>query len=359
MKKISTIMAIILLSGTLHAKEISLSQKEIDTWQIHTQKPQTTKMVPLGSFLVKVTTPPTMMQTISLPFKAQVTSLNVALYQKVKKGELLATVTGTEWIEAQQKAIEDAIELTHHTHTYERKRKLCKEQIIPQKECIAALAELKTDKIKVAASKALLRSYGASAKIIKDLFEKFTIHRTIPITAPTDGTITQMHASLGESTDPSSALFVIQKEGDLWLESDLPNVKSKLLKENQEVLLKIEQKQYRSKVLQIAPILNSQNQTRSVRLLLKKGSDLLPGMRSEAAFILPLEALKVPKKAVIKLNGRHVVFVKKDSGFEDIAVDILGEDQKYYYVQKLSKLSMPIVVSGVAILKNMAGEGDE
>ncbi len=341
------------------AKVITLSDKEISTWQIKTATLTTSHEVPLGNFLVEITTPPTMMRTISLPFKAQVVSLNVALYQKVKKGDLLANVTGTEWIEAQQKAIADAIELTHHTHTYERKQRLCKEQIIPQKECIAALAELKTDKIKVSASKALLRSFGASEKIISDLFSKFKIHRIIPITAPTDGTITVLNASLGKSTDPSSALFVIQKEGELWIESDMPNQKTKILKEKQPVILQIEGRSYKSQILQIAPILNSQNQTRHIRFALKKGSDLLPGMRTNAAVILKLTAKKVPKKAVIKLKGKHTLFVKVSNGYKPFEVEIIGEDRKFYYVKTFEELNKSVAVTSVAILKNLAGEHDE
>ena len=341
------------------AEPIKLSDKEIATWNIQTQKAVQSDEVPLGNFLIEVTTPPTMVHTVSLPFKAQVVSLDVARYQKVKKGDLLAKVTGTEWIEAQQKAISDAIELTHHTHTYERKKKLCKEQIIPKKECIAALAELKTDRIKVSASKALLRSYGASESIIDDLFKKFKIHRNIPITAPTSGTITVMNASPGESSDPATALFVIQKSGDLWIESDLPNDKTVMLKEGESVELNINDRLYKSQVLQIAPVLNAQNQTRHVRFALKAGSKLLPGMRTNATVILKTKSYKVPKKAVIKIGGKERVFVKNAQGFLPVVVEILGEDRKEYYLKPSSRLDAPVVVTAVAILKNMTGESDE
>ena len=357
MKKIAIILFAAFLA--VWAKDIKLSPKEIATWQIKSQKAEYTDRVPLGHFLIEVSTPPSMMRTISLPFKAQVVSLNVALYQRVKKGDLLAEVTGTDWIEAQQKAVSYAIEYSHDLNTYKRKKSLCKEHIIPQKECIAALAQVKTDKIKLSASKALLKSYGASDKIIDDLFKRFKIHRTVPIIAPDSGTIVVMNASLGESTDPSSALFVIQKDGDLWIESDMPNEKTKVLKIGEPVILKIGDKEYQSKVLQIAPILNTQNQTRHVRFALKKGSGLLPGMRTDATVILKMKALKVPKKAVIKLDGKHTVFIDKKSSYEPVAVEIIGEDKKYYYIKPSPKLENPIVVTAVAILKNVAGESDE
>ncbi len=348
-----------LIPFLMEAKELTLSQKEINTWGIQQSNAKKASMVPLGSFIVEVTTPPTLIQTISLPFEAQVVSLNAALYQNVKKGDLLAKVTGTEWISAQKAAISDAIELRHHSHTAERKNKLCKEEIIPKKECIAANAELRTDRIKVSASKALLKSFGASDKMIEELFKNLKISPYIPLKSPTNGTIIELNAYPGKSTAPSSALFVIQKKGAFWLESDLPLSKTDMLKESQDVLLKIKDKSYDSKVLQIAPTLNQQNQTRHVRFSLPKESDLLPGLRTNATLILKKEALKVPKKAVIKSEGNHIVFIKNANSFENVSVKILGEDNKNYYIQPNDKLKAPIVTSAVAVLKNMLGNSDE
>jgi len=348
-----------LLPFILYANEIKLSPKEINTWQIQTQLPTSTNKVPLGSFIVEVTIPPTLLQTIALPFDAQVITLNAASYQEVKKGDLLAEVTGTQWIEAQKSAIADAIELRHHTHTAERKNKLCKEEIIPKKECIAANAELKTDKIKVSASKALLESFGASKKMIDTLFSQLKIYPTIPIISKTDGTIITLNAQPGKSTDPSAALFIIKKEGALWLESDMPIKAASILKIGENVILTIEGKQYNSKVLQLSPTLNQQNQTRHVRFSQEDKSDLLAGTRTNAILTLNIEATCVPKKAVIKSEGKHIVFIKQGDVYKNISVDILGEDTKNYYLKNNPLLKAPVVISAVAVLKNMLGGEDE
>ena len=359
MKKIY-ILTLIAITTIANAELIKLSKKEISTWNIKTKTLSFTDKVPLGNFLIEVTAPPTTMHAITLPFKAQIVSLEVARYQRVKRGELLANVTATEWIEAQKRAISDAIELKHHSHTYERKKPLCKVGIIPKKECIAALAELKTDRIKVDASKALLSSYGANKKIIDDLFSKFKIQKNIPVLAPQSGTITIMNASLGKSSDPSTALFVIQKSGDLWIESDLPIRKAILLKENESVILRVDGEEYKSHLLQIAPVINSKNQTRHARFLLKNSSKLLTGTRANATIILTKKALLVPKKAVVKIDGKYRVFVKENGGFDSLLVDILGEDREYYYIKTDKRIEKkPVVVTAVAVLKNMIGESDE
>lgn len=360
MKKITILLLLITSIPLLvFSKEIKLTEKEESNWKIKTALLETSQTLPLGTFIVEVTTPPTLLHSVSLPFSAQVLSLNVATYQSVNKGDLLANVTGTEWIEVQKEAIADAIELRHHRHLAERKNRLCREDIIPKKECVAANAELKTDQIKLAASKAHLQSFGASPLMVQELLNTLEIKSAIPISAPTDGIITTINAQPGKSTDTSSALFVIQKQGALWLESDMPLSLALTLKEGQAVQLRINNTLHNSKVLQLSPTVDVQNQSRHVRFSVGKESTLLAGMHTSAKVILLEKSLRVPKKSVIKEGDDTIVFVKKEGIYQDIVVSILSEDKKYYYLQDDEKLHFPIVTTSVAILKSMMGEDDE
>jgi len=353
------ILLLTILPLTLLAKSLTLTEKEQQNWKLETSTPKSSQTLPLGSFIVEVTTPPTLLHSISLPFNAQVRSLNVATYQSIKKGDLLANVTGTEWIEVQQKAISDAIELRHHRHLAERKNKLCREEIIPKKECVAANAELKNDQIKLAASKAHLQSFGATPQMVRALLKQLKINTDIPIIAPTDGIITTLHAQPGKTTDAANALFVIQKKGALWLESDMPLAKALRLTQGQKVQLRINDTLYKSEVLQLSPTVDMQNQSRHIRFSLTKDSTLLAGMRTNAEVIMIEKSLRVPKKSVIKESGKTIVFVKKEKAYEDVTVNILSEDEKYYYLKDDETLRFPIVNTSVAILKSMLGEEDE
>ena len=206
------IMMLSILLTFSHSGEIILSEEQEKNWQITLEKPKLFEQLPLGDFVAEVVTPPTLLHTISLPFEANVKTLNVAQYQMVHKGDILANVTGTEWIAIQQKAISEAIEFKHHSHLTERKNILCKEEIIPKKECIAANAELRTDKIRVVASKALLKSYGASDTMIDTLFNQLILSPTLDVKSDVEGRIIILHASPGKSTTVGGALFVIQKK---------------------------------------------------------------------------------------------------------------------------------------------------
>jgi len=342
-----------------NAKILQLNEQALKDWHIKTEKAKRIEKLPLGSFMAEVVTPPQYIHTITLPFEAQVKSLNVAKYDSIKKGQLLAMVTGYDWIKIQQQFIQDSIELKHHKHLAERKNRLCTDGIIPKKECTAANAEYKADKIKFASAKALLRGYGANEKIINNLFNDFKISQNIPLRSHYSGKLLELNVGVGKSTQASQSLFVIQKEGALWLESDIDVKKARKLKDGATIFIHFGDEEFQSRVLLHAPNINVQNQTQRVRFTLDKKQKFLTGLREMAEIIVPQRALKISKESVISLGGTEVVFVQSIKGFDSESVKILGEEKNYYYVQDKPSLHQPIVTTSVAILKSMMESGDE
>ena len=358
MRKQLLLLTLLTLS-TLHAENIQMTPEQEENWQIRVETPQSSKRLPLGEFITEVVTPPSLLHIISLPFEANVKKLNAAKHQKVTKGFVLAEVTGTEWIAIQQKAISDAIEFRHHTHLTQRKNMLCKEEIIPQKECVAANAELETDKIKVAASKALLRSYGASDEMITALFKDLKLSQTMKIKSIVDGHVVELHATPGKSTSPSDALFIIQKKGSLWLESNIEARLTENLHEGQKVQISLTNKTFNTTILQISPVINPENQTRQIRFSVPSDINIVSGLRNSAKFTILGESLKVKKTSVIKEGGTQIVFIKTKEGFTAVPVKILAEDNRYYFIETSDRLRNNIAVNSIAILKNMLGDSNE
>lgn len=353
------ILLTLVLSYGIQAQNITLSTKQEANWQIQVQKPKLTHTLPLGEFIAQVVTPPTLLHTISLPFDANVKKLNVAKYQNVTKGQILAEVSGTEWIATQQQAIADAIKFKHHEQLAQRKNILCKEEIIPQKECTAANAELEADKTKVLASKALLKSYGASDEMIYRLLKDLTLSQTIHLSSTVEGRIVSLHATPGKSTSPSDALFIIQAKGGLWLESDIEANRAETLTEGQTVEITLGNHTFSTTILQLSPVINPHNQTRQVRFEIPANINVFSGLRSTAKISLSQESYRIRKNAVIKEGAKQIVFVKTKEGYNSVAVQLLTEDNKYYYVKKIDALTGDIAVSSLAVLKNMLGAEDE
>ena len=357
MKKRLILLA--LLAVFAQAEKVTLTPKQEKNWDITVAEPQRTDSYPLGRIIVEVVTPPTLLHTISLPFEANVQKLYVAKYQKVKKGDVLAEVTGTQWIEAQQRAVADAIEYRHHKHLTERKDMLCKEGIIPKKECRAAHAELETDRNKIVADRALLESYGADRKTVDSLLDNLKIHNVLKIRSTVDGSVIALNASPGKSTGPTDTLFMIKQKGPLWIEANIEALRTLKLREGEKVRFFVADKVFESTVLQLADIINKENQTRRVRFSVPESIQLASGLMLSAELIVFGDALKLPKGAVINEGGTQIVFMKTGFGFRAIPVEVLAEDEKHFYIKPTSLLEGKVAVNSLAILKNLLGGNDE
>ena len=355
----NSLLFLTLFSLSLHAQQIKLSPEQEANWQIQVQSPQKASHLPLGEFIAQVVTPPSLLHSISLPFEANIKKLSLAKYQKVSKGQILAEVTGTTWIATQQKAIADVIAYKHQIQITKRKQMLCKEEIIPQKECVTAQSELESFKVQLSASKALLESYGASKQMITTLLETLKLSPTISIKSSVKGRIIQLNAKLGQSTNPSNALFVIQEKGALWIESAIEAQRTRGLYEGQKVQISLENATFDTHIMQLSPVINPENQTRKVRFLVPESIEIFSGLRSSAQITLKEESFKIPKNAVIKDGKEQIVFVQNEKGYRSYAIKILAENNDVYFVQSTDMLTHKIAVSSLAILKNMLGGDDE
>jgi len=344
----------------LNAENVTLTAEQEENWKIKSELPERSRSLPLGEFIVEVVIPPMLLHTISLPFEANIQRLYVANHQVVAQGDVLVEVTGKDWIEMQQEAISNAIELKHNEELLKRKSILCKEEVIAKKECLAFEAELKTMKIKVAASKALFKSYGASDEMISNLYNDLVLSQTMPIRSTVDGYIVKLNATPGKSVNSSDPLFVLQKKGQLWIESAIEAERTQHLTQGEKVKIIFSGHTFDSSILQLSPIINPENQTRNIRFLVPENIDLFAGQRSSAKIILPQESLKIKKNAVIKIDKDQIVFSKNKTGYTAVPVEILAEDEMYYFVKPFSDLiNSKVAVSSVAILKNMLGSDDE
>jgi hypothetical protein len=359
MRPFTALFSIVATTLLLEAKSLELNEQQINDWQIKTAVAKSIDELPIGSFMAEVVTPPQYLYSIALPFEAQIKELNVANYDHIKKGQLLATVTGHEWIKIQQQFIQDSIELKHHKHIAERKNRLCKEEIIPKKECMAANAEYKADKIKFATGKALLRGYGADKKIINNLFNNLKIAQTLSVRSEFSGKLLKLNVGVGKSTQPSESIFVIQKEGALWLEAELLIKSARQVEDGQELILNFSNEEFKSTVLLHAPQINVENQTQRVRFSLPNSTFFVTGLRDMVKISKKSKALRIPKKSVISLGGSEVVFVQNKKAFDAVAITILGENDRNYFVKENMALHKPIVQTSVAILKSMMESSDE
>jgi cobalt-zinc-cadmium efflux system membrane fusion protein len=356
MKKM--VILTLLLSATLFG-DLTLTQEQERNWQIKTATPKEVTHIPLGEYMMSVTTPAKLLHTISLPYEATITTLNKVNFESVKKGELLAELSSPSWIEAQKEMIDNYIELMHNENEAQRKSKLYKEQIIAQKETFLADMEVKKSKLKLASSKTLLKTYGADDEKIKILLRDLVILPTIELRSPIKGVLLEVNIKSGTNISPSNSLFVIKADGENSLDSELPKHFANKLSRSQDVIITIDGKEIRSKVLLLSNSLNPTNQSRYVRFSLNKESDLLAGLRTKATLFIEKKALMINKKALLQDEKGSFVFIKEEQRYRTIRVDLISENDQVCYLEYNKDLENQIAISANSILQNMLQQGEE
>lgn len=336
--------------------DITLKPDEEKNRQIELSRAKEVSFVPIATSMMRVTTPPKLLQAISLPYEAKVIRLNKANFESVAKGELLAVLESPKWIEAQKEAIDAYIEFSHSQNEANRKSKLCQEKIIAEKECIVADSELQRVKIKLSSAKNLLKSYGATEENIQKLTMDSTIIPNIELRSPSNGVIVQTGIWSGKNISASDTLFMIKTPGEDWLEGEITHTIANSLKPSEDIIVKIADKEIKSKIIVISPTINPQNQSRYIRISLSKDAKLIDGFIAKAELNIIKKALVITKKALSQNNTQNIVFVKKEQAYKPIKVIVLSEDKNLCYLEYSDELIGDIATSQISILLNKLQE---
>jgi len=354
-----TILLLISALFSLHAVDIVVSAEQEKDWHIVTQELNNSSITPEATLYVEVITPPKLLKILSLPNEVTISDLHVNLYDSVSKGDALVSVSSVQWLEAQKNAIASSIDYTNRFQIDQRKQMLCSEQIIAKKECIASQAALQEARNRLKAAKEMLSAYGASNTLIADITKKYKVYPTLTLYSSVKGHIIELSGGTGSSIEAFKPLVTILKDGDLWIEGALSTHNASLLKRGDTITLRIDTHQFESKVLNIAPFINTKNQTRNVRFSLPKDSGLLSGLRTSATLYLHVNSIKIPKKALIQEGKQNIIFVKTAQGYRSLNVNVLSQEDDYYYLKPQAELKQPVAVNSVLILKNMMDSSDE
>ena len=344
---------------SLNAAQIAVTAEQEKDWEITTEILTASSITPQATLFVEVVIPPQLLKTLSLPNEVTITALHVNLYDSVKRGDALVSVSSPQWLETQKNAISSSIDYGDALQTDQRKQMLCDEQIIAKKECIASHSMLLRAQNTLKASKELLRTYGATPKIIDSIIKELKVYSTLTLYSSVDGNIIESNVAIGKSVNAFEPLFTIKKSGNLWLEGALTAKDAAALQNGDAITITIDKQQLQSTVLNIAPFMNTNNQTRNVRFSTTKETTLLPGLRTSATLYLHKDSIKVPKKALIQDGDNSIVFIKNGSNYSSVTVTVLSQKDDYYYLKPQAELQKPIAVNSVLILKSMMENSNE
>lgn len=354
-----TLMTVLFVALGLYGQPLVLSQEQARNAGVKTQIVAPQSDLFLGEMMGSVETPARLLHSVSIPFEVKIVHLFGEQYATVKAGDLLAEVVGSDFINAQQHLIERAIEWERSKQEHERKSQLCLEGVIAAKECVYSESERQSAEAQFRSARSMLMLFGVDEAFIAQTVEKKTVQSRFGVRAPVGGILSEIHVRLGQSVEASSPLFTIMQKGALWLSARLEHRAAQALHVGDEVLLEHEGASLRSRVLTIAPFVESATQTVEVRFDLGASSGIRSGLKAPFRLSIARSVVRIPKAWTVLMGTRVLLFVHSDEGYVPQTLKVLGEDDEAYYSDDPDLVSKQVVTQGVAALKGMMGMSDD
>ena len=285
-----------------------------------------------------------------------VTEARKNLGDTVEKGEILALIESREMAEsvADYLAAKRAEELARTT--FNREKGLWDKKITAEQDYLTAKNAHQEAKIKLDLAKQKLQALGHDGEVSNNGNSRFHELRS-----PLPGRVIARELTLGEYVDTTHSAFTVADLSVVWVESaiapgDLPFVKEGLMANVLGSGGKAE-----GKLIFVSPAIDPE--TRSAKAIIELDNadgKWRPGEFANAAIATSAQDtdLIVPKDAIQTIEGKAVVFVRNDKGFEKRDVTTGREDSRHVEILSGVSFGEPVAVSSTFTLKAELGKSE-
>ena len=283
------------------------------------------------------------------------------LGDKVKAGELLATLSSRDLADAKAQFVAADSLLQLANANLKRERNLYKSKVIAKRKYLEARQVQAEMSIKHRAAKQRLLSIGLTensiASVLRNTDEDLTLYE---LRAPSEGIIIEKHAALGEVLNSNTRSFTIANLSQVWInftvyQKDLP-----FIQPGQQVLITtrfglIDQNSSLSSISWLSPVLDEITRSATARVIIDNpDGHWRPGLfvsgkvsiaNTKADIVIPLSALQI-------IEGQTIVYVQHAEGeFEPQPIHIGRRDYQQVEVLQGLKTGQTYVIKNAFTLK--------
>lgn len=288
-------------------------------------------------------------------------SSNVIIGQKVKKGQVIAIIENTEFIDIQKEYLEIAEQLTFLQSEYNRQKTLYEEKITSQKNYLKA----ESDYQKAVSSYNSLREKLQIININPNSINRGKLSSQVAVVSPINGVVVTTNANIGAFIAPENTIAEILNDANLLLRLAVFEKDILKLSENQEIKFTIGENSetvYTSKVKTISKALNEND--RSISVFADLQSDLkqklVVGMFADAKIILGnKKELALPTEAIFEEEGKEFVYVvtkNSSTSFElkkvAVKTDLKNEEFTAIFTNTLLNEKSEVLTKGAFQISN-------
>lgn len=274
---------------------------------------------PLGEFIeVTATIQPNQdrLARVSPRIEGRVTSAPAKLGDRVRAGQILATLDSVEVGEAHAAWIQAQSDLRIAEADFQRAESLNAEEIIPRKDYLRAQSDRAKAAAALRAAADRLRLLGGKPSAGGTSVSAFVV------TAPFAGTVIEKKVTLGELASPSAAMFTVADLGTVWIQAALSEALLGKVQIGADAKVSVPAypgEFFGGRVSHLAATLDSETRTVAARIEVDNTDGRLkPGMFATATLEVSgdkQDAIALPAAAIVLMDGKPTVFVLENGAY--------------------------------------------
>ncbi|MHB2206289.1 efflux RND transporter periplasmic adaptor subunit [Methylobacterium sp. CM6257] len=292
----------------------------------------------------------------------------------VQKDEIVAVLDSREVADAKSEYLTALVQAELQKINFERQQKLLASQAASEAAFQNARATFLENQLRVDLARQKLSALGLNAADVQaaqkrdEATPNQSTLRRYELRSPLGGRIVErkvdVGTAVGKEGDPSD-IYTVADLSNVWIELSVPTVDLAKVKEGARVVVTPGQegsdRHEEGRVIFVSPILNPD--TRSARVIValtNKDMAWRPGtfVTAEVEIAQDRVAVRLPKAALQTVDGKRVVFVRTEEGFEKREVELGRGDDDAYEVTSGLKPGDEIAVANSFLLKAELGKSE-
>ncbi len=300
---------------------VSKNQFESEKMQLGTLTEQAFNEVVKTTGFIDV--PPQNKASVSTFLGGYVKRTPLLVGDKIRKGQLVATLENTEYVELQQQYLEVAEQLNYLKSEFTRQQTLFNEKITSQKNYLKAESTYKSAKAHYNGLRQKLKMMHMNPTLV----EQGNISSTINLYAPIAGFVTKVNVSNGTFVSPSDEVIEIVNTDHIHLELSVFEKDILKIKKDQVIKFKIPESSdeiFEAEVHLVGTSIDENNRTIKVHGHIDDDSknNFIMGMFIDADILTDAKKSKaLPKEAITEIGGDYFALILKDKSNEDYSFE--------------------------------------
>ena len=353
------LLAFLLPALSAAAQVLPVSEQEQILLGIEMQTVTAVNQGGAGEITMRVAFAPDGEWVIKTPMPGVLQRVFVQQGDRVEAGDPLVVVRSSDMVALQRDYLKARAEVNLQVANWKRDQQLGEAGSISERRWQETRFNHDSAQAEYAGLRGQLMLAGFSEVDLRRLADRMEIGPDITLRAPADAVVLERPAMLGDQLNGSELLVRLGETQKLVLEGNLSRSAATHLAVGSQIAL--QGNGARAELTYISGVIDPQTQTILVRALPHDVSNLQPGQLTRWDVLSGGLLLTVPSSAVVKLDGRDVVYLSVPSGFEARNVDVKSTGSGAWIVMKGLVTGDRIAVAGTAVLKAMSmgiGGGD-